>query len=124
MPNLNVKITRETIIAVCVFVPIATFFLGRYSAPATPMPPHDEICRKEINDAEIAEAAVSQLEGDLKQQKELLTKCEDGCDERVRDRVDDKDAERKAAVVEAKKKQRDRYVEFKCRQCVRKGLCK
>lgn len=120
MSTLNLKINRNIIPAVCVLIPVVTFALGRYSAPT---PPRDEICKKEINDAKIAEAAVAQLESDLDLQKGLLTKCEDDCDKRVRGRIDDKDAERKAAVVEAKKKQKDRYVEFKCRQCVRKGLC-
>lgn len=124
MAQLNFKVDRNTVLIIFVALLVLTFLAGRYSAPTPPPPTVKEFCKEEIKGRKIAEGAVSQLEGDLATQKELLTACQNDCDTRLRTRVDLKDAERKAAVVDAKKKQKDRYVQFKCRQCVRKGLCK
>lgn len=124
MQPINIKIDRNVIILLCVLIPILTFVIGRYTAPVPPPPSVDEVCKKIKGERDSAEAQVTQLTTDLNTQKGLLKKCQDGCDTRVRTRIDDKDAERKAAVVEAKKKQKDRYLEFKCSQCVRRGLCK
>jgi hypothetical protein len=124
MQPINIKIDRNIIILLCALTPILTFVIGRYTAPATPPPSVDEVCSTIKGERDTAKAAVEQLTTDLNTQKGLLDACQDGCDTRVRTRVDDKDAERKAAVVEAKRKQKDRYLEFKCSQCVRKGLCK
>jgi len=124
MQSLSIKIDRNIIISLCILIPILTFVIGRYTAPVPPPPSQDDVCETIIGERDTAKAQVSQLTTDLNTQKGLLKTCQDGCDTRVRTRVDDKDAERKAAVVEAKKKQRDRYLEFKCSQCARKGLCK
>lgn len=124
MTELNFKVDRNTVLILCAILLVLTFLAGRYSAPTPPPPVYNDFCKKDIDQRKIAEGNVTQLKGDLETQKELLTTCQNDCDTRLRDRVDLKDAEKKAAVVDAKKKQKDRYVQFKCRQCVRKGLCK
>ena len=121
MDPINLKLDRPTLSIIFLIALVGIFLLGRFSVSH---PPKDVVCKKEMKDLEIAEAAVDQLESDLELQKDLLKKCEDGCDTRIRTRVDRKDTEQKEAVAEAKRKQKARYVEFKCRQCVRKGLCK
>ncbi len=121
MEPMDIKLDRTALSIIFLIALAGIFLLGRFSVSH---PPKDVVCKKEIKDLATAEATISQLESDLDLQKDLLKKCEDGCDVRIRTRVDRKDTEQKEAVAEAKRKQKKRYVEFKCRQCVRKGLCK
>ena len=100
MTPLNLKIDRSTLSIVYLIALAGMFLFGRYSVSD---PPREEVCKQEIRDLGVAEGAIAQLESDLGVQKDLLTRCEDSCDARLRGHIDKKDVERKAAVVEAKK---------------------
>lgn len=112
---------EDTRIAIGFFAAAAVFFAGRASVSA---PDKSEICKVEIGKLKKRDIEVGQLERDILGLKASLKKCEDSCDDRLRDQTDRFETECATRVANDLKKQKERFTNFKCKQCKRQGHCK
>jgi len=97
------------------------FFAGLELAPS---PDRSKVCSAEIREIAILKDRIAFLESENERLKDMLERCEDSTDARLRKQADLADERCEVVVASTLAQQKERFLQFKCRECAKRGLCK